>query len=245
VIELRHGNYLDALAGVRCRAVITDPPYGDRTHLGHNAMEQQTRTLTGQATRTAISYASFSPADVAAFVAWAVDACDGWICAMTSDDLAPVYRAEYERHGRYSFAPVPIIQPRPRLVGDGPSSWAVYLMVCRPRTAEFKTWGCLPGAYTSATEKHGVVAGAKPLGLMRQIVRDYSRPGDLVVDPCAGGATTLLAAAWEGRRALGAELDADNHAAALKRIAETAIPVGGLFDRPAETYQAELWEGQR
>jgi DNA modification methylase len=42
---------------------------------------------------------------------------------------------------------------------------------------------------------------------MRALVRDYSRPGDLIVDPCMGSATTILAAVIEGRRAIGAEMD--------------------------------------
>ena len=53
---------------------------------------------------------------------------------------------------------------------------------------------------------------------MRAIVRDYSRPGDLIVDPCAGGSTTLLAAAIEGRRAIGAEIDEATYYKAVKRL---------------------------
>jgi len=42
-----------------------------------------------------------------------------------------------------------------------------------------------------------MIIGGKPMWLMRALVRDYSRPGNLVCDPCAGGATTLIAAAIE------------------------------------------------
>jgi site-specific DNA-methyltransferase (adenine-specific) len=68
------------------------------------------------------------------------------------------------------------------------------------------------------------VAGGKPLWLMRAIVRDYTRPGDLVCDPCAGGATTLLAAAMEGRRAVGAEMDPVTFEKASKRLAQGYTP---------------------
>jgi site-specific DNA-methyltransferase (adenine-specific) len=240
--DLRHGRYdeaLDPWGGFD--AIITDPPYGAGTHAGWNKAEKQVRSATGQATRTAINYNHWTPDDVAAFVRWAASCCRGWICAMTSDDLAPVYHQAYLDAGLYAFAAVPIIQPRPRLTGDGPSSWTVWLMVARPRSRTFATWGCLPGAYMSHTEKHGAVAGAKPLELMRAIVRDYSRPGDLVCDPCAGGGTTLLAALWEGRQAIGAELDADTHAKATRRLAESAIPVRPLFNtQPA--IQTDLME---
>jgi site-specific DNA-methyltransferase (adenine-specific) len=67
-------------------------------------------------------------------------------------------------------------------------------------------------------ERAAAIPGAKPLALMRALVRDYSRPGDLIVDPFAGGATTLLAAAMEGRRAIGAECDPETFAKAVKRL---------------------------
>ena len=62
--DIRLGDWRTALDGVEVDAIICDPPYSNRTHEGHNAMEQQTIDITGQATRTAISYASMSPADV-------------------------------------------------------------------------------------------------------------------------------------------------------------------------------------
>lgn len=44
--------------------------------------------------------------------------------------------------------------------------------------------------------------------LARRIVTEYSRPGQLVVDPMAGTGTTLVEAALLGRRAVGVELEA-------------------------------------
>ena len=223
--QLFSGRWQDALAHVdRVDAVICDPPYGARTHEGHNEAEQQVRTLTGQATRTAIAYDAMTPSEVHAFVeAWA-PRCGGWMVAMTSHDLIDAYEQAYRNAGRLPFAPVPIIQKRPRLVGDGPSSWAVYAMVSRPRTREFSTWGCLPGAYEAPTEKGVGIAGAKPLDLMCSIVRDYSRPGDLVCDPFVGSGTTLLAAMTEGRRAIGAEEKPEHYEIARKRIARGYTP---------------------
>jgi tRNA G10 N-methylase Trm11 len=51
---------------------------------------------------------------------------------------------------------------------------------------------------------------------MRALVRDYSRPGDLVCDPCCGAGTTLRAAIEEGRRAIGGDIDAGRLAHARK-----------------------------
>ena len=100
-------------------------------------------------------------------------------------------------------------------------------MVARPRTRKFSTWGALPGWYKVGTERNGHIGG-KPLDLMQALVRDYSRPGDLVCDPCAGGGTTLLAAVQTGRRAVGSELDPITHAKATKRLQNAQVTVDWL-----------------
>jgi len=206
-----HGHYREALAHVTtCDAVITDPPYGRRTHEGQSDE------------RDDLSYEFWTSADVAHFVEFWSPRCTGWIACMTSHDLIPAYEAAFEAAGRYGFAPVPILQHRARLAGDGPGSCAVYLMVCRPRSADFMGWGSLPGWYTSAPARDGYLGG-KPLDLMRAIVRDYSRAGQLVVDPCAGSGTTLLAALDSGRLAVGSDVSADAVKIATERIAGEKI----------------------
>lgn len=229
-IDLRCGAWQDVLADVECDALITDPPYGERTHAGQRHGRKDPRyspdaCLTG----TGLPYAAWTPDDVDAFVAHWAPRTRGWLCAFTSHDLVPAYVSALERNKRYVFAPLACVQTgmNVRLAGDGPSSWTVWLVVSRPRT--MRAWGTLPGAYVVGQDQDrkrgdGIVGG-KPLDLMRAIVGDYSRPGDIVCDPCAGGATTLLAAAIEGRRAIGAEQDPDTFAKAQARIAKGYTPV--------------------
>jgi hypothetical protein len=182
--------------------------------------------------RRAIDYAGWTPDDVRAFVASWSPRTSGWMVSITDHVLAPVWAEAMAAHGRYVFAPLPWVASgsRVRLTGDGPSSWTCWIIVGRPTTGTYRDgtpaakWGTLPGAYV-ITQDRNIVVGGKPLDLMRAIVRDYSRPGDLVVDPCSGGASTLIAAAIEGRRAIGAEMDADTHAQALARIARGYTPV--------------------
>jgi hypothetical protein len=72
---------------------------------------------------------------------------------------------------------------------------------------------------------------------MRALVRDYSRPGDLVCDPCAGAGTTLVAAKMSGRRFIGSDIDAAHVAIAQRRLDETVpcdargTPIGGAKGR--------------
>lgn len=200
------------------RALITDPPYGARTHKGHNKAHKQVTDATGQATRRAINYAPWTEADVAKLVGWARPRISGWMACMTSHDLIPAYIDAYEAAGLYAFAPVGIVIPRPRLLGDGPASWLVYLLAARPRTKEFSRWRCLPGGYRSSVERHAPVVGAKRVELMADIIRDYSNEGDVVVDPCAGYGSTGVAALLTGRKFEGAEMDGELAARANARI---------------------------
>jgi hypothetical protein len=216
-----------------------DAPYSDRTHAGHNeGVDQSGRDLyqgkaskrTAACDRKPLSYSSWGVEEVSAFVAAWAPVTRGWICSLTDHVLAPTWMTALEDAGRYPFAPLAVtdIGSRVRLSGDGPSNWSVWLVVARPKTREMQRWGTLPGAY--AVEKgdrearHGRtirgVVGGKPLGLMRRIVRDYTRTGDLIVDPCCGAGTTLLAARLEGRRAIGGDMLAEHAERAAERIRE-------------------------
>lgn len=217
-VELFNGRYQDTLAAVSCDAVITDPPYGARVHAGHNAGRPQIAAVTGQGTATSLTYASWTADDVYEFVVFWSARCSGWIAAFTSDDLIDAYRDAYRRCGMYSFAPVGVVQKVPRLLGDGPSSWLRYLMVARPRTKTAMKWRCTPGLYMAKTVRGAPIAGTKPVETMAELVRDYSNPGDTIVDPCAGWGSTLIAAATTGRRAIGSEVHEPTFEAAKQRL---------------------------
>ena len=235
--QLYAGRWQDALAQIdRVDAVICDPPYGARTHEGHDSAQSEAKPGEPRGNRErykiglppqrrALPYDAWMPSDVRAFVASWVPRCRGWFVAFTSHDLVPAYVEALEGAGRYVFAPLPFFSPgsRVRLSGDGPSSWTCWIVVARPRTVEFTRWGTLPGGYVFPPEDCEVVGG-KPLGLMRAIVRDYSRPGDLVCDPFVGSGTTLLAAVMEGRRAVGAEEKPEHYEIARKRLARGYTP---------------------
>jgi hypothetical protein len=244
-VGLRLGDWREVLADVgEVSALVTDPPYSDRTHSGqrHGRRDQRYEKTSIVSVR-GLGYDGWTPEHVGEFCAAWSERVTGWFCAMTSHDLVPTYSAALESLGRYVFAPIPCVMPgmNVRLAGDGPSSWCVWLVVSRPRS--MRHWGTLPGAYQGSPwdpgenaydrSKRGV-AGAKPAWLMRAIIRDYTRPGDLVCDPCAGGGTTLLAARMEGRRAIGAELDPATHAKAMARLARYPVSTEtqpALFDR--------------
>ena len=231
MIDLRCGRYQDVLADVEtCDAVICDPPYSERTHAGMRVGD----ALTGSGNpyvRGGVVYAKWSDDDAVEFVnSWSFR-CRGWIVVITDHLLAPVFLNAMDRSGRYAFPPIPFVEmgKQPRLSGDGPASWTCWLAISRPKSSDFMGWGSLPGAYVPPTgcgiQNDRVIKGGKPSWLMRSIIRDYSRPGDLIVDPCAGGATTLISAAIEGRRAIGSEMDETTFKKAQARISAGYTPL--------------------
>ena len=237
--DLRLGRYQDVLADVECDAVICDPPYGARTHAGHDAGVEHTSIGDPKwdtARRRGLSYGSWTEADVREFVAFWHERTRGWIAAMSCSDLSPIWRDAFASVGRTTFQPVACVirAMSVRLSGDGPSSWAVWLNVARPKT--LSKWGTLDGAYVVGRGEGGHIGG-KPLDLMRALVHDYSHPGDLVCDPTAGYATTGVAALGMGRRFVGSEVEAPVHARGARRLAECQVV--DLFE-PGRARQGQL-----
>lgn len=59
----------------------------------------------------------------------------------------------------------------------------------------------------------------KPIELLSWVLRTYSRPGDTVLDPTSGVASTACAAIRDGRRFVCIENDSGYHAVAKERVA--------------------------
>lgn len=102
-------------------AVITDPPYSERCHSGHDSTTKDARD---GAQRLALGYKALTLEDVQFFAREYDRVCAGWVVWMTDSDLALHVRNELEKLGRTAFAPLPFYQPgrSVRLSGDGPSS---------------------------------------------------------------------------------------------------------------------------
>jgi site-specific DNA-methyltransferase (adenine-specific) len=49
----------------------------------------------------------------------------------------------------------------------------------------------------------------KPVKVLQRLIEIFTDPGDVVIDPCAGSGTTLLASAQTHRRSYGFEIKKD------------------------------------
>jgi hypothetical protein len=223
--DLRLGRWQDTLADVECDALITDPPYSARTDAGY-----MSHGLHETAQKTDIGYRPIVEDDAREMCSVFSLLVKSWV-VIFGDHVSREWHAKaWEEAGWYVFAPVIWVKrgAAPRFRADGPASQVDHIMVARPRRAEFMGWGSLPGWYMADTPRagHGYsgVTGGKDVTAMRAIIRDYSRPGDVICDPCAGGGTTLIAALIEGRSAIGSEMDPKTHALATARIKQGHTP---------------------
>ena len=90
-------------------------------------------------------------------------------------------------------------------------------------------WTDIP-ALTNQKERTGYPT-QKPLALYDRIIRASSNPGDIVLDPFAGCATTPVAAERLGRQWVGMDIWDDAHQMVLDRLQSEGLAVEGKSDK--------------
>lgn len=222
-ITIYRGDCLSLLANLESiDHVITDPPYSERTHKGHDASANGNMgSGKDNANRSGLGYGFLSEADAVEYVDRISKLCDGWIVTFNDHTNMPILQREFLAAGRYVFAPIPFYSPgrSVRLSGDGPCSWTDWILCTR--TAAQVRWGTLPGGYVFTSDREYM--GGKPLDLMLAIVRDYSRVGECILDPFMGSGTTLLACKKMGRRAIGIDNNEKSCEIAANRLRQSVF----------------------
>lgn len=215
--------------------VIMDPPYADRT---------QGSIRHGQAKRGAISaptdlgFESASTVLRAQWATWAARAARQWVvtfsdhessmdwaAALESAGLVYVRCALWIRTGDVELtANRPSHSGAPQFTGDRPQQGhEVIVLAHRPGKMRWNGGG-KAAIYTSPVVPHAerLHPAQKPLGLMQDIIGDFTQPGDSIVDPFCGVGTTIVAAKSLGRPAFGIEIAAKHADLARRRVAASA-----------------------
>lgn len=241
--DLRLGDCLDPVTGLASLAdgsvdhVICDPPYSEATHGKDRGNE-----LGGLHRLLPITFSAVTDEQRATFAAqvarivtrWVLVFCDAegidrWRLALCGAGL------EHVRVGFWVKG-----NPAPQFSGDKPGTGAEAIVIAhqtRGGKPKKKRWN---GGGRCAVWMHMVVNNArtermhetqKPVDLMDALIRDFTDPGDLVLDPFAGSGTTGVACIRNGRRFVGWEKDEKYHAIATRRLAATreqlALDLGG------------------
>ena len=176
--------------------VVTDPPYDEKTH----ANVKTTKGGNYEVVRVSLQFAPIDPKSITSAL---LRAARRWVVAFCSAEMVGGSRdAAGKAWVRAGFWRKP--SSMPQLTGDRPAvgGEAVSIMH-RPGR---KTWnGGGRAAFWSCDVERGdgrAHPTQKPLPLMRELVRDFTDPGDVILDPFAGSGTTGVAALAEGRRVI-------------------------------------------
>lgn len=129
-----------------------------------------------------------------------------------------------------------VLKANMRVVGN--CEYAVILY--RDKLPKFRNEGkmvfnCLDWKRDNETPK--VHPTQKPIQVIEHLIRTFSDPGDVVIDPCAGSGVTLLAAEKLGRKAYGFEIKKEYCKAfeeTLSKNVQTTLAIESLLERSAQ-----------
>jgi adenine-specific DNA-methyltransferase len=210
--EIIHGDCLDVMRGMpdaSVDAIVTDPPYGinDSPLAGTNG--RQTNTWHPPTTWDATINPAWcrEAARVAPVVVW----FGHWRKRFEVEAAMPMpIRCEIVwRKDRHVGFPCPLAMQDERV-------WVFAAKGIKAR--EFATTVWDHAGIPSWSYKHH--KNEKPVGLMARLIRVFTDPSALILDPFAGSGSTGVAAAQEGRRFIGIECDPDHAETARRRIAD-------------------------
>ena len=222
--------------------VITDPPYEASLHDAKNSLRGRIRTDKGPDLRGL----DFEPIDRirGAVVSLANQICDGWFISFCTVEgvakWADAINPSAMKYKRACFWVKP--DSTPQLNGQGPAQGAE-CFVCAWCGGGHAKWnaGGKRGVYvhnTNSPLRHGAHPTEKPISLMSELLGDFTRPGDLVLDPFMGSGTTGVACVKLGRRFIGIEIEEHYFDIACTRI-EEATKQPDLFIEPPEKPKQE------
>jgi site-specific DNA-methyltransferase (adenine-specific) len=201
-------------------AVLTDPPYTERTHGKARTPERAGVT----------TFAPISDADLKSLLSSLARVTRGWVVATLDYRHAAQFDAEPPEGLKVQRLGVWVkTNPTPQLSGDRPAQgWESIAYMHRADRRSRWAGGGSHGNFISPIPPPEGHPTAKPLPMLRQWVKWFTDPGETVLDPFAGSGTTLRAALDEGRKAIGVELEERYCEVIAKRLAQDVLDLGAL-----------------
>jgi DNA modification methylase len=224
---IHHGNCIEWLRSIPTKSVdhiITDPPYERASH----TKGRRVRTTGLKLVSRPISFPPMTRKE-----RWLVSRefariARRWVIVFAQLEGVPYWRHALERrsmrhaltHRRTCIWTKPDAQPQ--YSGDRPAVGYECILAEHPRGHSKWNGGGLRGVFDfpclSQSRTPDDHETAKPIKLMLRLVELFTDPGDLILDPYAGGGTTGVAALRLGRRFAGCELDPHWAARANERL---------------------------
>lgn len=191
--------------------VFSDPPYEQSLHDAKAKPSSHVRN-DGGTLGGALNFAGVDDIreDV---VRLCSDICEGWFIAFCTIEgvgrWADAINASPMKYKRGCIWVKP--DSTPQMNGQGPAQGAECFVTawCGKGFAKWNAGG-KRGIYTHLTnppDRQGGHPTEKPWRLMRDLILDFTRPGQTILDPFAGSGTTAVAAVLTGRKCICIEVN--------------------------------------
>lgn len=190
-------------------AVLTDPPYDERTHsmarsnsTKNSVSGRGSRVLSGGST---VRFEAVGHDQQIALFADLGRITRGWVASNVALDTAFRFEIEGAPPGLRLLRVGAWVKtnPMPMISADRPGmGWEAIAYLYRDDLKPAWNGGGRAGNFVLPTEQGTGHPTAKPLGMAAQWVRWFTNPGDVILDPFAGTGTNGRAAKDEGRRAV-------------------------------------------
>lgn len=209
--------------------VISDPPYEDELH----AAIGRIRRNDGREMVATLGFEGVN-ADRATIAAECVRVSQGWCILFTLAEGVRAWRDELQAVGAKYDTCLAWVKPdsTPRMNGQG-AARGFECAVTAWCASGYRSWngGGKRGVYThcvNGPERTGKHPTEKPRRLMAELVADFTKSQQVILDPFMGSGTTGVAAVQAGRLFIGIERDPVHFALSCQRI-EDAQRQGNLF----------------
>lgn len=210
------GDCMDILPTLgKVDAVVTDPPYDEKTHSGADAKYSD------------IDFAYLlSPEALAAAL---LDVCNGWCLAFCSLEQL----GDYKRGAGDLWVRAGIwdkVSNMPQMTGDRPAQGGEGVAIFHKKGRKIWNGGGKAGIWRHLVERgEKQHPTQKPRALIEELCGLFTQPDHTVLDPFMGSGTTGVACANLGRKFIGIEKEPKYFDIACQRI-EAAYAQGRLFD---------------
>ncbi len=231
--ELQLGDGIEAVGRFDNRSVdllLTDPPYGISRR--YTCESQIPRRLRRDGSDFIMPKGHFGDWDMAvdprAWTEAVLPKVRGWAVTFCAQAQIGEYCDILTDHGFVAVGPMvwQKTNPVPFNHQHKPiNAWEALVIGKRPGTAFNGRLVHNVFVHKSPSPQQRIHPTQKPLPLLGEFVELFSSPGDLVFDPFAGSATTIVAARERARRVSGYEKDPEIFALAAERLSVEQLPL--------------------
>lgn len=200
--------------------IITDPPYGEKTHKGARGGNEAKKTM--HQNNSLIDFAHISEERFFEFCFEAIRVTRRWVI-MTCEWKYAAKVEEHLRLGKYFVRLGVWVKPNaaPQFTGDRPGQGMEAVLILHDTYK--KSWN---GGGHHAIWTHNIVHGPhktqKPPGLVKEWIQQFTDAGEVILDPFCGSGTVGECAVEMGRNFIGIEIDPKWHRYSLDRVTKAA-----------------------